>query len=119
MPPVEKVQPAGKDAPLIFVGETLMKLTKKELDELFIYDETSGTCLRWRDGNEYGATGTHDKFGNPFLFIYGQRVSIALIVWVLHGRILHPQKALAPRDGNLANVRIGNLHEVVLYQTPL
>ena len=93
-----------------------MKLTKKELDELFIYDETSSTCMRWRDGNEYGATGvagTHDKFGNPFLFIYGERVSI---VWVLHGRVLHP---LAPRDGNLANVRIGNLHEVVLYQTPL
>ena len=112
----------GKNAPLIFLGETMMKLTKKELDELFIYDETSGTCMRWRDGNEYGATGvagTHDKFGNPFLFIYGQRVSIALIVWVLHGRVLHPQKALAPRDGNLANVRIGNLHEVVLYQTPL
>lgn len=112
----------GKDAPLIFTGEVMMKLTKKELDELFDYDETSSTCLRWKDGNEYGATGAagkHDKLGNPFLFIYGQRVSIALIIWVMHGRVLHHQKALAPRDGNLANVRIGNLQEVVLYQTPL
>lgn len=100
-----------------------MKLTKEELDELFVYDETSSTCLRWKDGNEYGVSGSagrHDKFGgNPFLFIYGQRVSIALIVWVMHGNTLHPQKALAPRDGNLANVRIGNLQEVTLYQVPL
>lgn len=97
-----------------------MKLTKEELDELFVYDETSSTCLRWKDGNEYGTSGEAGRHaqsmkGTPFLFIYGLRVSIALIVWVMHGRSLHPQKALAPRDGNIANVRIGNLHEIVLY----
>lgn len=119
VPPVRKVQPVGKDAPPRFMGEK-MKLTKEELNELFVYDESSPTCLLWKEGNEYGTSGVAGRLSQsnkdtPFIYIYGQRVSTALIVWVMHGLTLHPQKALAPRDGNIANVRIKNLQEVTLY----
>jgi hypothetical protein len=110
----------GKDAPLIFTGKADMKLNKEDLDALFVYDESSSTCLRWKEGNEYGYQGEAGKHSyslkaTPFIYIYGQRVSVALIVWVMHGLVLHPQKALAPRDGNICNVCIGNLQEVSLY----
>ncbi|MGL4520546.1 MAG: hypothetical protein ACRCUJ_12985 [Phocaeicola sp.] len=100
-----------------------MKLTKEELDELFVYDETSSTCLRWKEGNEYGGVGEvgykPQYIASPYLYIYSRKISIALIVWIMHGRDLGPDKALSPKDGNLRNVRIGNLQEVILYQTPL
>jgi hypothetical protein len=109
----------GKDAPPRFMGDK-MKLTKEELNELFVYDESSPTCLLWREGNEYGTSGVAGRLSQsnkdtPFIYIYGQRVSTALIVWVMHGLTLQKDKALAPRDGNIANVRIKNLQEVTLY----
>ena len=123
MPPVRKVQPVGKDAPPRFMGEK-MKLTKEELNELFVYDEAYATCLRWKEGNEYGCSGKVgyvpvSRKDTPYIFIYGARVAVALIIWVLHGRSITEGKALSPKDGNLHNVRIGNLQEVVLYQNPL
>lgn len=100
-----------------------MKLSKEELDELFVYDETSPTCLRWKT-NEYGTSGSVAGYApssraNPHIFIYGSKVATALIVWVLHGRTLSRYHALSPVDGNLQNCRINNIQEVVLYQYPM
>lgn len=111
----------GSNAPRIFTGK-YMKLSKEELDELFIYDESSPTCLRWKT-NEYGTAGSvagyhTDPKVNPYIFIYGSRVAIALIVWKLHGLELSTHKALVPKDGDVRNCRINNIQEVVLYQQP-
>ncbi|AZV01920.1 hypothetical protein [Aeromonas phage Akh-2] len=99
-----------------------MKLSKDELNELFVYDESSPTCLRWRT-NEYGTAGSVAGYHvnpstNPYIFMYGSKVAVALIVWVMHDRVLDKHKALAPKDGDMRNCRISNIQEVVLYQYP-
>lgn len=99
-----------------------MKLSKEELNELFVYDESSPTCLRWKT-DEYGTKGSvvghfTDPKTNPYIFIYGSRVAIPHIVWVMHDRVLDKHKALAPKDGDMRNCRISNIQEVVLYQYP-
>lgn len=112
----------GSNAPRIFTDKH-MKLSKEELDELFVYDETSPTCLRWKT-NEYGTAGSvagyHvDPRANPYIFIYGSRVAVVLIIWKMHGLELPKYKALAPKDGDICNCRINNIQEVVLYQYPM
>lgn len=96
---------------------------KKDLEEAVRYDENSPTGLVWVN-NAYGPQGTvagvvPEYRDTPFIYYYGEKISTALVVWVLHGRALAKDKALSPRDGNVKNVRIENLKEVVLYQKPL
>lgn len=81
------------------------------------------TGLVWVDNN-YGTAGevagvVPEYRDTPFIYYYGSKVSTALVVWVLHGRTTTKGTSLAAKDGNLHNVRIENLQEVVLYQNPL
>lgn len=96
---------------------------KTDLEKAVRYDENSPTGLVWVD-NTYGLQGevagvVPDYRDTPFIYFYGGKVSTALVIWVLHGRTLTKDKALSPWDGNVKNVRIENLKEVVLYQNPL
>lgn len=96
---------------------------KADLEQAVRYDENSPTGLVWVN-NSYGTAGevagvVPEYRDTPFIYYYGGKVYTALVVWVLHGRILTKGKSLAAKDGNLHNVRIENLQEVVLYQNPL
>lgn len=116
----------GKSAPFIFMGKTDMKLSKEDLEKDFVYDETSSTCLRWKhDSQEQmhvaGAEAGYvpKSVATPYIFYHGHKVSNALIIWILHGRCISRYTALSPIDGDLRNVRIGNLQEVTIYLNPL
>lgn len=102
-----------------------MVLTKEKLEQVLEYDETSSTCLYWKDphmeliGKEAGHIPTNKK-KTPFVYVYGRQASIAHIVWILNDMpALKDGEALSPKDDNLHNVRLDNLKKVVLYQVPL
>ena len=85
----------------------------------FVYDETSPTCLRFKDTGEIAGYIPLNEYDYPYIYLKGRKLSVSLIIWALHGRELKAGHALIIADGNNLNCKYSNLKLVSLYQEPL
>jgi HNH endonuclease len=96
------------------------KIAKLEVNDLFIYDETSLTCIKWKhmrkgQGDKLvprlneGRAGGINKEGFLCLNYNGTNYSIPKIIWVMHNGAIPDNFSIKHLDGNRLNTQISNL----------
>lgn len=86
-------------------------------EELWFYDETSPSCLRWkidagarvRKGSEAGSLGNNARYE---VKAFGRGYFAHHIIWTLHHGLIPPEREIDHIDINSTNNRINNLRLV-------
>jgi hypothetical protein len=96
------------------------KLWDIDWNSLFVYDESSPTCLIWKTSHRAGNKGTLTKRNsliaggvssdNKLILVRDKsRFSIPKIIWVMHNGKIAEGKTIWLKDGNALNARLSNL----------
>lgn len=96
------------------------KLDQLDIHELFVYDETSLTCLRWKhmrvgNGGKLVPRRNNGQAGgisyDGFLVLNYQKsaYSIPKIIWMLHNGTIPDGYSLVFEDGDCTNAKLTNL----------
>lgn len=85
--------------------------------ELWVYDETSPSCLRWRinlgtRAQKGGVAGNLLNSARYLVGAKGRRYLAYHIVWTLHYGLIPPEREIDHKDRNSTNDRIDNLRLV-------
>lgn len=89
-------------------------------EEFVYYDESSPTCLRWKEGKEYNGfrkqhsvAGTIPKNGSYMSVRFkNETYRVHTVVWLLHNKSFSKDMVIDHIDGDPQNNKISNLREV-------
>lgn len=85
-------------------------LSRDELREIFIYDESVPSCLRWRKNGEMYGVITKDG-RNIQGYLLGKTQMVARLVWIYHHGSIKNTDAICRYDVCGLNFKINNLHK--------
>ncbi len=103
----------------------IVQLTEKSLNELYYYDETSPTCLRWkvesgrgRTKREVGSVAGYvdNKSGYCRVYVDGKMLLVHRVIWTMLRGNISSKFQINHIDNNPSNNRIDNLEVTTVKQ---